>query len=365
MILHRFALILFDTKLPRVEAWGYETRDGVKVAVQSVHNVGDAVPAEGLTFIAPRRVPETEPTSILLVANITTTVAVVDPSQVRLPDAPRVAAERALSEMAAMIGIQSEAPWRIVSPRPYLALSSESDAERELLKSSKRIVLPSVPTDSPMHGQGIGEVGYPIHLLLKDRRDGVVLLGAAVRVGGGVAKLHELFRVFENGFGRAGVGLIEPLTKFLQSYPGWDLEYTRSEVEFWVNRLRHPATHADLKKSSRVAYDVDVERYLFRIEQAAYDVLFNKAKWNTGDVGREMRWSFSVAQQGGGRLLADPKTGHMRLSLAFDHFGAFPLAEGMSVQLPAVQHGAEFLPGDWYFSEEDWQLFQGGEHSST
>lgn len=343
--------------------WGYETRDGVKVAIQSVHNVGDEVPAEGLTFIAPRSVPETEPTSMLLVANITTTVTVVKPSQVRLPDAPRVAAERALSEMAAMIGIQSETPWQILSPQPYLALSSESDAERELLQSSKRIILPGVPSAPPMHGEGIGKVGYPIHLLLKDRRDGVILLGSAVRVGGGIAKLHELFRVFENGFGRAGAGLIEPLTEFLQSYPKWDLGYTRSEVDSWVNRLRNPATHADLKKSTRVAYDVDVERHLFRIEQAAYDVLFNKAQWNTRDTGREMRWSFSVAQVGSREFLTDPKTGRMRLSTAFDHFGAFPLAEGMSVGSLTVPQGTESLLGDWHFSEEDWQLFQDGESS--
>jgi hypothetical protein len=42
--------------------------------------------------------------------------------------------------------------------------------------------------------------------------------------------------------------------------------------------LRDPATYADLSRASRVLLDPDVEGDLPRIEQAAYDVLFNKRR---------------------------------------------------------------------------------------
>ena len=96
---------------------------------------------------------------------------------------------------------------------------------------------------------------WPLDLTsIPDRRDGVLLLGAAITATHGVGKLHELFRLFENAFASAGSELVNPLYLSLSTHP-WDLGYSRPEVDGWVNDLRHPATHADLRKQATFASD--------------------------------------------------------------------------------------------------------------
>jgi hypothetical protein len=191
--------------------------------------------------------------------------------------------------------------------------------------------------------------------LLSDRPDGVLLLGSAVRAAAGISKLHELFRLFENAFGCGGIRLTEPLTAFLQGATRTSGRYTKSEIKMWINELRHPATHADLQKSKRVAYDPEIEPYLYRIEQAAYDVLFNKADWGAPGYARKNRWSFSAIVNQDGSFVVSPGA-TFRTSTPLDHFQAFPLAEVARLSLSTPND--DWLMGDWYFSEEDWQSFK-------
>lgn len=357
MRLHRFALILFDRHLSAVHRWGYVTREGVNVQIDSFKESSEPVdsPNEiGYTFLGPAMFSEGRSTEILLHADATTGFEIVHPLQIKIDDEARAATERALSEMAGILGVLSEHPWSLVSPRPYIWLSGENAEEETLLSSTRRVVLPSQDPEHPLLGAGLGRP-IPLAQLLEDRPDGVLLLGAAVRAGSGIAKIHELFRVLENGFSRAGRSLIDPLTEFLQSYPEWDLGYTREEVRFWVEELRHPATHADLSHSKRILYDSDVDRHLFRIEQAAYDVLFNKLRWNRADTKRQLRWAFTAASLPDGGSLVSPGA-FMRTSSPLDHFGAFPLRE--TYRLNIEDSGSRVgLWADWYFSEEDWKLF--------
>jgi hypothetical protein len=352
-------MMTFQIPLPEVATWGYTTSEGVEVFINNFES--SRPPQQGaqpsLEFLMPVALPTAEPTRILLHAETSTAYEVVHPAQIRLPDAPREAAERALSEMGGVLGLLSEAPWTLSSPRPYLMVSAESDEERETLRATKRIVLPPWRPAPAMHGQGLRQ---PLNVsqLLSDRPDGVLLLGAATGAGRGVAKLHELFRVFENGFGTAGGTLLGPLTTFLQSYPDWDLEYSRDEVRHWSFELRHPATHADLKWSTRIAYDSDVERYLYRIEQAAYDVLFNKENWNRSDCRRLMRWAFSAAQRLDGETIVTDSA-RLRTSASMDHFGSFPLAEGILLHTDHLDEN--WLMGDWYFSEKELASFTGSD----
>ncbi|MBF4161795.1 hypothetical protein [Nocardioides acrostichi] len=351
MRLHRYAMLTFEVPVPRVETWGYTTSEGVDVAINNVQGA-DATrrPDDaGMTFVTPRKAPTSEPTQILLHAEIETRFDVVDSLQIRLPNEPREAAERALSEMASIIGVLGETQWTLTSPRPYLIVSAESEEEAAVVRATKRIILPGWKPAPPFHGQGLGRAIDLAHVL-SDRLDGVTLLGAALRAGHGIPKLHELFRVLENGFGCAGGSLVGPLTSFLQSYPGWNLGYSRSEVRDWVVELRHPSTHADLTKSQRIAYDSDVERHLYRIEQAAYDVFFNKRSWNSSSTGRLMRWTFDAAVRADGSWIVGPAP-IFRTSLVNDHFGTFPLTEAW--QLNTDHLSEDWLAADWYFSEAD------------
>lgn len=363
MLLHRYAMLTFEVPLPAVEPWGFVTREGVEVSINSFQGSDLPQPSQGdgPSIAVPYSLPHRAPTQILLHAQISTTYDVVNPFQIQLPSEPREAAERGLQEMAGILGILGESSWAISSPRPYLMLSAETGADEEVIHATKRIILPP-PTMAPaFHGSGLRQ---PLNVagLLSDRPDGVLLLGAAMRAGGGVAKLHELFRVMENGFGRAGGGLVLPLTEFLQSYPAWNLGYTSNEIRFWVDDLRNPATHADLRRSTRVAYDTDVEKYLYRIEQAAYDVLFNKALWGRSSTGRISRWVFQAARQADGHTILS-NGGLLRSNIQNDHFGTFPLAEAIHLQIGDLP--ANWLAADWHFSEADWELFEDQKNPSA
>lgn len=349
--------MLLRYSAPKVRTWGYVTREGVSVGIAGIKNAEAPTDQEemqaGPTFLLPSAFADGHATEILLRARLQTGLERVGTSQVRVLDEPREAAERALSEMALVLGIQSEQPWTLVSPKPYMLLVAETDADREVLAATGRIVLPQVRVRPVKLGRGLGDP-LSLAVLLEDRPDGLTLLGAAVRSGGGIAKLHELFRVFENGFKRAGLSLLDPLTDFLSSYPEWDLGYTREEVKFWIEELRHPATHADLKRSSKLVFDAEADRYIPRIEQAAFDVLYNKERWHSGDSKRLMRWALEGGRLLNGSTIAGPgavvpTAGHL------DHFGTFSLNESYSLNLDLS--GTAHLWATWYYPEEDWDRF--------
>ena len=152
--------------------------------------------------------------------------------------------------------------------------------------------------------------------------------------------------------------LVKPLANFLTTYPSWDLGYEEDEVRMWVRDLRHPGTHADLRRSRRIAYDADVNRHIPRIMQATYDVLFNKTKWQTIEQSRTMRWAFSSALRKDGMVLTDGTSSTFRTVGPYDHFGTWSLADGVEVT-PAFPDDTVYLLGVWHFCEEDWALFEG------
>jgi hypothetical protein len=340
--------------VPYVAKWGYRNSEGVAVHINNFSGAMDPPETDGgaLKFIAPRTL-SAEPTRILLHAEVETSVTEVPGAQLDIPEQPRKLAERAISEMANILGILSQSTWNMFSPRPYILLSGDDEREVRLLRDTKRIILPPARTGGGIVGPGL-RAPFDVAGLLHDRPDGVVLLGAAVAAGHGVGKLHELFRLFENAFSTAGVALVEPLAAFLQSYPSWRLEYNGDEIGMWVRDLRHPATHADLQKTTKLAMDSDIDPYMPRIEQAAYDVLFNKESWNSCSPGRLQRWNLTTAQlPDGGVIWADEAV--LRTTDNWDHFHAFRLDESCRLHCADLPEG--WMSADWYFSESDWEAF--------
>jgi hypothetical protein len=65
--------------------------------------------------------------------------------------------------------------------------------------------------------------------------------------------------------------------------------YTIEEIRAW-QRLRHPSSHADGEKTMEVAFEADAWPVVQRMEQAALDVLFNKAKWWDWSSSRRSVW---------------------------------------------------------------------------
>ncbi|MGB3686588.1 MAG: hypothetical protein WA991_12265 [Ornithinimicrobium sp.] len=347
----------FEESIQGATAWAHAS-DGVQIQIVAQRNLGEPV-KEGLAFRAPPLLPVGKPTELMLLASTSADYEIVEPIQIRAAEADRRRAERGLERFAASLGIMAETQWAIASPKPYLALEAETEQERHLIRKTKRIILPRPAGPTFYLGNGLSE---PIDLItmLSDRLDGVMLLGSAIRAHRGIAALHELFRVLENGFARSGLSLVKPLSRFLGSYPDdkWNMGYTVQEIEMWVNDLRNPGTHADLRKSQHVAYDSDIDQHLPRIRQAAYDVLFNKAKWQTIDQDRLQRYSLTAVIAGDGRGVVDAKKAVGRVAPPLDHFGTYPLFENAGWEVTAPE-GADVLFAQWYFSEEDWAAFGG------
>ena len=354
MILFRWAVMRFSERLPAVAPWSTRTEGNVDVAVAHVRNSDSHAAPTSLSFLAPRQMPELEPTEVVILASTEIGVRTRGPFQIEIDDAPRRRAERAISTFAANLGIVAETSWTLSSPNPFLAVAASSEEDRETLHLAERIVLPPPQLAPAFLGTGLGVATDLLHLT--DRLDGVRLLGAAVSTTTGVARLHELFRLLENAFACAGERLVTPLERFLKSYPAWDLGYSSSEIQGWVTDLRNPGTHADLRRSKHVAFDSDVHAHLHRITQAAYDVLWNKTYWHSSNSDRTMRWTYRSAVSHEGITLIDHAP-IMRLNAPLDHFGTWPLEE-RTEYIPSTLGDEPLLLGRWHFSDEDWVKFE-------
>lgn len=153
---------------------------------------------------------------------------------------------------------------------------------------------------------------------LTDRWDGVALLAEAFAHQHPTGRLHELFRVLERAFALPVRKLGPALVTFLHPRFG----YTTDEVDSWVN-LRDPATHADVRRT--FVLEAGVRPILRRLEQAAEDVLFNKAQWqdpylNRRDVWRPTAWTKDEFGAG----VAHLGTQGSPEAQLLDQFGAYP-----------------------------------------
>ena len=248
--------------------------------------------------------------------------------QVVMPDRERKRARQALETTANVIALTGASRRRLASPIPYLVLQAETDDDRAWLAESTGVlggfdglsqhsVRPSVPFDPQTLRQ------------LSDRWDGVALLTEALAHDHPTGQLHEFMRLFELAFRRRTGELPEPLAELLDPRFG----YSATELRHWVDGVRHPATHADQRTS--FALEPDVRPYIDRIEQAAFDVLFNKAVWRDPSTSRRAVW-----RPVGGTVDADhtlvlrqhsTPTTQSRL---LDRWGEYPLDLGGIIRSP-------------------------------
>jgi hypothetical protein len=348
--LQRYVFAEFTPRILRMARWGSDLGDGLTVSIYALENTEEVVlgepPSPGPTLIS--QASSDGSTVAVLVATLPTQVESVSPIELAFDDNSRRRAEDGLRFFASSLAVQSQIPCRLWSPTPYLALAGDDDDDRELLDECVRIRLPKLEAFYPMAGPGLE---WPLDLSsMTDRRDGVLLLGAAVTASHGVRKLHELFRLFENAFATAGANLVDPLHRFLSAHP-WDLGYTHPEVKAWVDNLRHPATHADLQRQATFASDHDVQGHLVRIEQAAYDVLFNKRIWHTAGPDREERNSLRCAMSATGEMIHSDGA-RVRTFSGWDLHHAFPLKGSLAIHEDETPRSG-FKLARWHFSEAE------------
>jgi hypothetical protein len=242
-----------------------------------------------------------------------------DANRVLIPIEEREQCEFAIEQSANIIAVFHGCARSILSPNPCLAIECESQAEQASLEASLGILANEVVFMAPR-----SDVPFdtPLVQSLGDRLDGVTLLADAF-AGDEMGRYREFVRFFELAFHSAFVDLRKRLTTFLQSTP---FEYSRSEIDEWAN-LRHASMHADLKQTRHVATGTDVQRLLGRMEQAALDVLINKAEWHKKSISRRSIWVPDAFSRGGGKepVVRQNSTNVSMMIRKFDAFDVYPV----------------------------------------
>ena len=115
---------------------------------------------------------------------------------------------------------------------------------------------------------------------------GISLLAEALSHSHPTGRFHEILRLFERAFRCSSSTLIKPLTEFLSNAKNQG--FSEPEIKNWVVTLRHPATHADRNKD--FVLEAAIRPVVHRMEQATYDVLFNKEDWRNPSSTRREIW---------------------------------------------------------------------------
>jgi hypothetical protein len=165
---------------------------------------------------------------------------------------------------------------------------------------------------------------------LSDREDGVALLVEALSHDHAMGRFHEFIRLFERAFTRPAKTLTSPLNEFLSPRFG----YTAAELSRWFEELRDPATHADAR--TEFLLEADVRPVIDRMEQAAFDVLLNKALWRDPSTDRRDVWAPTAGSTNprGGAFIVQGTT-PVTYGTILDEYGAFPMdLSGVITQRP-------------------------------
>jgi hypothetical protein len=213
---------------------------------------------------------------------------VADDGTIIVPTEPRRKAEDAIETTANLLAVTDHCRRSISSPYPFVALFSTLEADLEWLETTKGfqgslLSIPGTKQTVPFDARSLQA--------LQDRVDGVALLAEALAHNHPTGRFHEFIRLLERAFTLPPSQFEKKLTQFLQ---GASLGYERPEIKRWVD-LRNPATHADELTPGHIVFESHVRPVIARMEQAAYDVLFNKKVWS--DPSRERRnvWHPPVA----------------------------------------------------------------------
>jgi hypothetical protein len=249
--------------------------------------------------------------------------------RVIVPEEPRCQSEAAIESVADVLAVLNHCPRTICSPRPFAALAPENDAERRWLDESAEFEGGDAVLSSMCNPD---EVTPESMMLMSDRTDGAALMAEALAIEHATGRFREFIRLFERAFALPPSKFEKKLTQFLE---GADLGYDRAEVRRWV-AFRNPATHADDLARPFLVFESHVRPVIARMQQAAFDVLYNKKVWR--DPSRERRnvWtptSASLSDSGNRfRATQNPSSDVMQIRL-FDPFHAFAMDIGPPLRL--------------------------------
>lgn len=202
--------------------------------------------------------------------------------------------ETAIESIVNMISVAERTPRKFGSPTPSVAFIPEGQQDKEYLDRVSGINL--FPRMIPTLRERVDVFKYQTHLA--DRIDGVFLLAEAISQNHSTGQFHEFVRFFERAFKRSCSELVKPMSLFLS---GTRFGYTEAEIKKWLIQIRHPATHSDRRRD--IVLESDTRLVTYRMEQAAYDILFNKTIWRSSSSERRNLWDTATGTVGEGSSL--------------------------------------------------------------
>lgn len=255
-----------------------------------------------------------------------------DDGFVVIPNEPRQLCEAAIVRAADVLAISVRCARRVVTGTPPLALVPEGPTDLALLAKARAVRAdPPYPLSTFITPVDLADLAPA----LNGRWDGAALLAEAYSHAQLSGRYREFVRLFEAAFRGAFTEMDKKLVQTLM--PG--MGYTRAEVRGW-QALRDAFSHADGKKTAEVALESDARPVFQRMEQAALDILMNKAEWGQWSSARRNIWrpdAITVDATGKGVVLQGSAPTLEWLLL--DEFGVFP-------RVVELQHTN--LPPEWW-----------------
>ena len=259
--------------------------------------------------------------------------AVTQDGFVQIPEDERRQLEFSLETIANVVSVFGRCERSVLSPSPCVALVTENKDELEILERSNGILCNRKSIASAI---GTNQLDSSLLTQLQDRLPAVALLAEAHSHNLAAGKFHEYVRLFESAFALQFSQLQKKLLQFLNPAYG----YTAKELKSWAS-ARDPLTHADGKKSNEIFLDSDARRYTQRMEQAAYDVLFNKKTWHNKSKERRQLWSpiAATTSESGDLVIKQSSEPKIQFQI-FDEFGVFPMNLNAIINSP---------PKNWWY----------------
>lgn len=255
-----------------------------------------------------------------------------------VPEKERRMAEFALEVFGNLISVSEMCSRHISSPTwPAVVFVPENKSELDFLNTSNGI-------DYELQSRLGAKFSLQESLIknpLLDRIDGMAMLSEAHSQNHSTGKLHEFVRFFERAFGLSSYKLVKAMTNF---FSNTIYGYTELEIKHWIITLRDPATHAD--RGNPIVLESDVRPHIERIEQAVYDVLFNKIKWHDDSIQRRNFYVPIAGTKGLDKPFVKIKSTPQMIGMVSDPFGVYPCNFDISLTELPKEWWIKILSGD-------------------
>ena len=250
-----------------------------------------------------------------------------------VPQRERSQTEKAIEYAANIVAVTESCVRSITSPQPCVALRADDLDTQAWLESLDGILgsgriheISAFTSPIPLGDEELQNVP-------EARPDGVALLAEAHAQPHGLGRYRDLIRFLERAFALPAARVGPALVEFLDARYG----YSDDEVTRWIS-VRDPATHADARHD--FALEPDVLPILDRMEQAARDVLLNKAGWRSPATARREIWKpIAWTSSADGRGVVHKGSALRVQARLMDAFNVFPHRAGQ------VLTGT---PADWW-----------------